>query len=227
RPARLRALPYRRADRGPARRGGIRRAGARHRLLRWLRHRHRRLSRSFRHPDDRGPGAGRGCSPDLARARHRRRDPGRRRRPRCCVLARLGRQSRALSLRRRHRLRRRLAIAGAAARHRHGGLIMYVAVKGGETAIAHSLELLADKRRGDRDLPELSLQQIDQQLGLAVDRVMTEGSCYDRGLAALAIKQASGDLIEAIFLVRAYRTTLPRFGASLPIDTTNMTVERR
>jgi alpha-D-ribose 1-methylphosphonate 5-triphosphate synthase subunit PhnI len=104
---------------------------------------------------------------------------------------------------------------------------MYVAVKGGETAIAHSLELLADKRRGDRDVPELSLEQIDQQLGLAVDRVMTEGSCYDRALAALAIKQARGDLIEAIFLVRAYRTTLPRFGASLPVDTTNMMVERR
>ena len=41
---------------------------------------------------------------------------------------------------------------------------MYVAVKGGETAIAHSLDLLADKRRGDRDVSELSLAQIDQQL---------------------------------------------------------------
>ena len=67
---------------------------------------------------------------------------------------------------------------------------MYVAVKGGETAIAHSLDLVADKRRGDRDVAELSLEQIDQQLGLAVDRVMTEGSCYDRGLAALAWPQA-------------------------------------
>ncbi|MEA2800892.1 MAG: alpha-D-ribose 1-methylphosphonate 5-triphosphate synthase subunit PhnI [Rhodospirillaceae bacterium] len=104
---------------------------------------------------------------------------------------------------------------------------MYVAVKGGETAIAHSLDLLADKRRGDRDVAELSLEQIDQQLGLAVDRVMTEGSCYDRALAALAIKQARGDLIEAIFLLRAYRTTLPRFGDSAPIDTTAMVVERR
>ena len=104
---------------------------------------------------------------------------------------------------------------------------MYVAVKGGETAIAHSLDLLADKRRGDRDVPEVSLAQIDQQLGLAVDRVMTEGSCYDRSLAALAIKQARGDLIEAIFLLRAYRTTLPRFGASEPLDTTRMVAERR
>ena len=51
-------------------------------------------------------------------------------------------------------------------------------------------------------------------LSLGVDRVMTEGSLYDRELAALAIKQARGDMIEAIFLVRAFRATLPRFGAS-------------
>jgi alpha-D-ribose 1-methylphosphonate 5-triphosphate synthase subunit PhnI len=104
---------------------------------------------------------------------------------------------------------------------------MYVAVKGGEAAIARSLELLADRRRGDRDVPELTLDQIDQQLSLAVDRVMTEGSCYDRALAALAIKQARGDLVEAIFLLRAYRTTLPRFGDSEPLDTSRMVAERR
>ena len=104
---------------------------------------------------------------------------------------------------------------------------MYVAVKGGETAIANSLDYLADKRRGPRDIAELSLEQIDRQLSLAVDRVMTEGSCYDRSLAALAIKQARGDLVEAIFLLRAYRTTLPRFGDSQPIDTTRMVAERR
>src|SRR6201993_4803261 len=104
---------------------------------------------------------------------------------------------------------------------------MYVAVKGGETAIANTLDLVADVRRGDRAVPEVSLSQIDEQLGLAVDRVMTEGSCYDRALAALAIKQARGDLIEAIFLLRAYRTTLPRFGDSAPIDTARMVAERR
>ena len=49
-------------------------------------------------------------------------------------------------------------------------------------------------------------------LALGVDRVMAEGSLYDQELAALAIVQARGDMIEAIFLVRAYRTTLPRFG---------------
>jgi alpha-D-ribose 1-methylphosphonate 5-triphosphate synthase subunit PhnI len=60
-----------------------------------------------------------------------------------------------------------------------------------------------------------------------VNRVMAEGSLYDADLAALAIKQARGDLIEAIFLIRAYRTTLPRLGASRPVDTGAMTVDRR
>jgi len=104
---------------------------------------------------------------------------------------------------------------------------MYVAAKGGERAIENAHRLLAHERRGDRSVPELSLEQIQGQLTLAVDRVMSEGSVYDRELAALAIKQARGDLIEAIFLLRAFRATLPRFGASVPIDTAAMTVRRR
>src|SRR6266702_146681 len=72
---------------------------------------------------------------------------------------------------------------------------MYVAVKGGERAIENAHRLLAHERRGDRDVPELSLAQISEQLALGVDRVMSEGSLYDRELAALAIKQARGDLI--------------------------------
>jgi alpha-D-ribose 1-methylphosphonate 5-triphosphate synthase subunit PhnI len=104
---------------------------------------------------------------------------------------------------------------------------MYVAVKGGERAIENAHALLADVRRGDRSVPAISLDQISEQLALAVDRVMSEGSLYDRALAALAIKQARGDLIEAIFLLRAFRTTCPRFGASEPLDTATMDVRRR
>lgn len=87
---------------------------------------------------------------------------------------------------------------------------MYVAVKGGERAIDAAHAWLAEERRGDTAIAELSVPQIRQQLALAVNRVMAEGSLYDPDLAALAIKQARGDLIEAIFLIRAYRTTLPR-----------------
>ncbi|MDR6103801.1 alpha-D-ribose 1-methylphosphonate 5-triphosphate synthase subunit PhnI [Agrobacterium larrymoorei] len=104
---------------------------------------------------------------------------------------------------------------------------MYVAVKGGETAIANAHRLLADRRRGDRNLPAMTVGQIVEQLGLTVDRVMAEASLYDRALAALAVKQSRGDMIEAIFLLRAYRTTLPRFGYSKPVETGEMLVERR
>lgn len=104
---------------------------------------------------------------------------------------------------------------------------MYVAVKGGEAAIACAHRWLAEERRGDPTVPELGVAQIEQQLGVACDRVMSEGSLYDRPLAALAIKQARGDLIEAAFLLRAYRTTLPRFGYALPLDTARMAIKRR
>lgn len=104
---------------------------------------------------------------------------------------------------------------------------MYVAVKGGEQAIDNAHALLARKRRGDGSVPELSVAQIRQQMPLAVSRVMAEGSLYDEELAALAIKQAAGDLLEAIFLLRAYRTTLPRFAHSVPLETATMRVERR
>ncbi len=104
---------------------------------------------------------------------------------------------------------------------------MYVSVKGGEKAIANAHKLLAEMRRGDISVPELTVEQIRQQLPLAIDRVMAEGSLYDPELAALAIKQSSGDLIEAIFLLRAYRSTLSRLGVSLPIHTCRMAVKRR
>ncbi|MEO1670444.1 MAG: carbon-phosphorus lyase complex subunit PhnI [Cyanobacteria bacterium J06631_2] len=103
----------------------------------------------------------------------------------------------------------------------------YVAVKGGEQAIQNAEALLQAMRRGDKDIPELSLEQIKQQLALAVNRVMAEGSLYDEDLAALAIKQSWGDLVEAIFLLRAYRTTLPRLYYSKPLDTAKMQVQRR
>ena len=104
---------------------------------------------------------------------------------------------------------------------------MYVAVKGGEKAIAAAHSLQEHRRRGDEQLPELSVAQIEQQLNLAVDRVMTEGGIADRELAALALKQASGDNIEAIFLLRAYRTTLARLAVSEPINSADMRLERR
>lgn len=104
---------------------------------------------------------------------------------------------------------------------------MYVAVKGGEAAILATHDLVAEARRGDASVPEISVAQIREQQGLACARVMNEGSLYDPDLAALALKQAQGDVIEAAFLMRAYRTTLPRFGSSEPLDTAAMAIRRR
>jgi len=104
---------------------------------------------------------------------------------------------------------------------------VYVAVKGGEQAIENAHRLMAEERRGEPSVPELTVEQILQQMRLAVDRVMSEGALYDPWLAALAVKQARGDLVEATFLLRAYRTTLPRLYDSLPVDTTAMEVRRR
>lgn len=104
---------------------------------------------------------------------------------------------------------------------------MYIAVKGGERAIEASYRLLEAARRGDPAVPGLSLAQIREQLGLLVDRTMAEASLWDPELAALALKQAQGDVIEAVFLLRAYRTTLPRVAHSEPLDTARMRFVRR
>lgn len=104
---------------------------------------------------------------------------------------------------------------------------MYVAVKGGEAAILATHDLLAETRRGDAAVPELSAAQIREQMALAVARVMNEGSLYDLDCAALALKQSQGDAVEAAFLMRAWRTTLPRYGSSRPLDTGAMFVRRR
>ena len=104
---------------------------------------------------------------------------------------------------------------------------MYVAAKGGEAAIDAAHNLLAELRRGRTDVVEIDTAQIAEQLSWAVDRVMAEGALYHPRLAALAIKQAQGDLVEAIFLIRAFRTTLPRFGTSAPLETGQMSISRR
>jgi len=102
----------------------------------------------------------------------------------------------------------------------------YVAVRGGEDAIRNSETLLAIYRRRGGSAP-LQVRQILEQMRLAVDRVMAEGSLYEPTLAALAIKQAEGDLAEAAFLIRAYRSTLPRLQRTPPLPVERMRLIRR
>ncbi len=104
---------------------------------------------------------------------------------------------------------------------------MYIAVKGGEQAIEASYRLLEQARRGSGGFGRIEADQLVGQLGLLVDRVMADAGVHDPRLAALAIRQSRGDVIEACFLLRAYRTTMPRFVDSLPLDTGRMRVDRR
>jgi alpha-D-ribose 1-methylphosphonate 5-triphosphate synthase subunit PhnI len=102
----------------------------------------------------------------------------------------------------------------------------YVAVKGGAAAIEKA-ETFSLFRRTGGGSTLLKPAQIREQLYFAVDRVMGEGSLYAPDLAALAFKQAAGDCLEAAFILRSYRTTLPRLGCSEPVGTGNMRVIRR
>lgn len=61
----------------------------------------------------------------------------------------------------------------------------------------------------------------------AVDSVMSEAGLYAPKLAARAVVEAQGDLAEAAFLLRAYRSTLPRIGYTQPADTDKMRLIRR
>jgi alpha-D-ribose 1-methylphosphonate 5-triphosphate synthase subunit PhnI len=102
----------------------------------------------------------------------------------------------------------------------------YVAVSGGTEAIANAEELVKYFRLKGESAP-LGVRQIREQQRLAVDKVMGEGSLYAPNIAALALKQAEGDGIEASFIVRAYRATQPRRYASLAVDTAKMQLVRR
>jgi len=102
----------------------------------------------------------------------------------------------------------------------------YVAVQGGLIAIENSQKLNRYLRLKGRSAP-LSVSQILEQLGPLVDRVMSEGGLFSPFHAALAIKQASGDPIEAGFLLRAYRSTLRRLVDSVPVRTEEMRIRRR
>lgn len=102
----------------------------------------------------------------------------------------------------------------------------YVAAKGGTQAVLHAEELLEYFRLKGESEP-ISVRQIQDQMRLAVDRAMGEGSLYAPELAALALKQSEGDSLEASFLLRAYRSTVPRLSYSLPAEGVRMRVLRR
>ena len=74
---------------------------------------------------------------------------------------------------------------------------------------------------------DVGLEAIERGMSLLVDRVMSEAGFYAPRYAALALKQSQGAMEEAVFLLRAYRSTLSRAYRSLPLDGADMTIRRR
>lgn len=101
----------------------------------------------------------------------------------------------------------------------------YVAVKGGTKAIEASIEKLRYERLKQDELIEV--KTILAAMRPLIDQIMSESSLYAPILAALAVKQAEGSMEEAVFLLRAHRSTLPRLYYSRIVDTNEMSVERR
>lgn len=101
----------------------------------------------------------------------------------------------------------------------------YVAVRGGGLAIEESLKLLERERvEGSNGV---SVDAVEDAFPGLVEQVMGEASLYAPRLAAVALKQAQGSPEEAVFLLRAFRSTLERPYVSREIRGQNMAVERR
>lgn len=101
----------------------------------------------------------------------------------------------------------------------------YVAVTAGEELIERAEELFESQRIGDTG--DVDIDQIDEQLSRLTAQAMSEGGLYAPRLAALAVKQAQGDTVEAAFLLRAYRSTLERFDESVTVEPSEMIASRR
>ena len=101
----------------------------------------------------------------------------------------------------------------------------YVAVTGGQEAIDASIELLRDYR-SQGDAP-VDLAALRDRMGLLIDRIMSEAGLYAPDYAALALKQCEGSPEEAVFLLRAYRSTLQRNYTSRTVDGSQMHIRRR
>ncbi len=101
----------------------------------------------------------------------------------------------------------------------------YVAVSGGEEAIAASLDLMEYARvKSGSCLPA---DLIGEALPELVEQVQSEGSLWAPQIAQVAIKQARGSVEEAVFLIRAFRSTLERLHVSRTIESTDMAIDRR
>ena len=73
----------------------------------------------------------------------------------------------------------------------------------------------------------MELEAIRDRMGLLIDRIMSEAGLYAPEYAALALKQCEGSPEEAVFLLRAYRSTLIRTHVSRVVSGDRMHIRRR
>lgn len=102
----------------------------------------------------------------------------------------------------------------------------YVGVKGGKDAILNA-ETVVDYYRCRNGGTPLQVRQIEDQMRLLIDKIISEGSLYSKKIAALALKQTEGDPMEAAYLTRAFRSTVPRTCVSIPARSDEMFCIRR
>lgn len=96
-----------------------------------------------------------------------------------------------------------------------------------ESAAIQAAASLTELERSLGDTDPISIDQILSQLKPLVDRVMGEAGLYAPDHAAIVVKQAQGDTVEASEVLRSYRQTLSRKYLSEIVDTEGMDVRRR
>lgn len=97
--------------------------------------------------------------------------------------------------------------------------------KGGTEAIVAAERLVLERRAGITDA--LTVDSVIESFPMTIDRIMGEGGLWDPATAAAAFLQGSGDISEAVHLIRAHRSTLPRLAHSVPLDPREMALLRR
>ncbi|MGL3149237.1 carbon-phosphorus lyase complex subunit PhnI [Microbacterium sp. A82] len=103
---------------------------------------------------------------------------------------------------------------------------MYAGTNKGGTEAIIAAERLVLERRSSLD-QALTVEAVIQSFPMAIDRIMGEGGLWDPATAAAAYLQGSGDISEAVHLIRAHRSTLPRLTHSEPLNPREMKLLRR
>lgn len=101
----------------------------------------------------------------------------------------------------------------------------YAGTNKGGTAAILAAERLVAAERGVHQAPDVDT--VIACFGASIDRIMGEAGLWDEPTAARAFVQAAGDTAEAVHLLRAHRSTLPRLAVTVPVDARDMQILRR